>query len=332
MNREASIPLLLTLALSQLGCAGNAGNAEGANTAGLEGLEEQKQQVDDEPPPPEDVVEQAARPFSGYRPLDGRTFTDEELLTFLAAADAVCIGERHDQAIDHYAELRVLEGLGARREFRGFELGLAMEMVRSVDQPTLSAYELRKMGDLEFEQASNWKQEWGYPIQYYRPQLRFAADHGVQLLGLGVEKEVTHAVAQGGIAALDENQARALPEIDAEDKEHRALFDSLMEGHPMEPGTAENYYAAQLIWDEKMAELGAQWLSERAPGRKLLILAGGAHCHRSAIPARMARRTGITVVNILPVEGGSPRAVSEAPQSGEERLAAGYDYQMVFSR
>lgn len=100
----------------------------------------------------------------------------------------------------------------------------------------------------------------------------------------------------------------------------------------MKPGAAENYYAAQLIWDEQMAEVSAHWLGERAPGRKLLIFAGGAHCHRSAIPARIARRTEVTVVSVLPVEGGAPRRVPETPATVEEKLAAGFDYQMVFSR
>lgn len=331
MKRAISTPLLLGLCLSSVACAGNSGG-QGAATAGLEGLEEEKQGSPAVPPPAEDAVPKAARSFSGYRALDGKSFSDEEFITFLASADAVCVGERHDQVLDHYAELRLLQGLGARREFRGFELGLAMEMVRSADQPTLTAYEQLKMGDAEFEEATEWETAWGYPIQYYRPQLRFAADHGVQLLGLGVERELTKTVAEGGIASLDQNQTRTLPEIDGEDKEHRELFDALMEGHPMKPGAAENYYAAQLIWDEQMAEVSAHWLGERAPGRKLLIFAGGAHCHRSAIPARIARRTGVTVVSVLPVEGGAPRRVPETPATVEEKLAAGFDYQMVFSR
>jgi uncharacterized iron-regulated protein len=131
---------------------------------------------------------------------------------------------------------------------------------------------------------------------------------------------------------LNQEQTNALPDIDPSDASHRALFDALMTGHPMEAGSADNYYAAQLIWDEQMARLSADWLSERAPGRKLLIFAGSAHCHRSAIPARIARRTGFTVVSVLPVEGGTTRAVSDNPTSGEARLLAGYDYQMVFSR
>lgn len=114
--------------------------------------------------------------------------------------------------------------------------------------------------------------------------------------------------------------------------EHRALFDALMQDHPMEDGQTDNYYAAQLIWDEKMAELGAGWLNARSANRKLLIFAGTAHCHRTAIPARLARRTGLTVVSVLPIDGATPSPISSAPSSPDERILAGYDYQMLFSR
>lgn len=332
MKSEVSMPLLLGLCLSSVACAGSTKNGEGAATAGLEGLEAENKSTENVPPPPEDAVENAVRAFSGYRALDGKLFSDEEFITFLASADAVCVGERHDQVLDHYAGLRLLKGLDARREFRGFELGLAMEMVRSAHQSTLTAYEQLKMNDAEFEEATEWKTEWGFPIQYYRPQLRFAADHGVHLLGLGVDKELTRAIAKRGLESLDQDQFRALPEIDTEDREHRELFDALMQGHPMKHGSADNFYAAQLVWDEQMAERSSHWLGERAPSRKLLIFAGGAHCHQRAIPSRIARRTGATVVSVLPVEGGTPRSIPDAPTTADERLAAGYDYQMVFSR
>lgn len=331
MKRAVSVTLHSGLCLLSIGCTGSTSNSQGA-ASGIEALEEDKPQTQETPAPAEDVILQAARPFSGYRPADDRSFTDEELITFLASADAVCVGERHDQVLDHYAELRLLQGLGARREFRGFELGLAMEMVRSSEQPTLTAYEHGKITDAEFEDLSKWNDEWGYPIQYYRPQLDFAANHRVQLMGLGVDRELTRQVAETGVEGLTEQQARTLPEVDSSDEEHRALFDSLMQGHPMKSGAAENYYSAQLIWDEKMAELSAEWLNGRAPSRKLLIFAGTAHCHRSAIPARLARRTGFTVVSVLPVEGGVARSIPESKESAEDRFVSGYDYQMVFSR
>ncbi len=332
MNRKVLTLPLLGLAFSMWGCAGNAKNTHAESASGLEGLEEQSPTPEAGPPPAEDVVQHAARPFTGYRPSDDRTFTDEELITFLASANAICVGERHDKVLDHYAELRLLQGLGARRRFRGFELGLGLEMVRISEQPTLAAYLEGKIDDDQFEELSGWRDEWGFPIQYYRPQLQFAAHHHVELLALGVERDLTKQVAASGMQSLSEQQSTLIPEIAENDPEHRALFDALMEGHPMEEGQADNFYDAQLIWDEKMAELGADWLSARSANRKLLIFAGTAHCHRNAIPARLARRTGLTVVSVLPIDGTTAQPISETPNTADERIQAGYDYQMLFSR
>jgi uncharacterized iron-regulated protein len=282
--------------------------------------------------PDEDVVEKAARPFSGFRPADGATFTDEQLMTFLAAADAICIGERHDQVLDHYAQLRLLEGLSERRPLRGFELGLALEMVRKREQPTLDAYAQGRVSDEEFETLSGWETEWGYPIQFYRPQLRWAAEERVQLIALGVDRELTQRVAQVGLTGLKDKERSQVPEIGPASTEHRALFDGLMQGHPTEAGSKENYYQAQLVWDESMAHVSAGWLGERTPARKLLIMAGSAHCHRSAIPERLARRTGATVVSVLPVDGKPRQPPEGSASSTDERVIAGYDYQMVFSQ
>jgi uncharacterized iron-regulated protein len=282
--------------------------------------------------PREDVVVQAARPFSGYRPTDDKKFDEEALITFLASADAVCVGERHDEPLDHYAQLRVVEGFAQRRALRGFELGVGLEMVRQADQPALDAYLEGRLDDEDFEKASNWKGEWGFPIQYYRPTLQVARNERAGLVALGVARPLTRAVAEKGIDSLPEEKKRQVPELNRKSDEHRELFESLMQGHPMPHGKVDNYYEAQLIWDEKMAEEASHWLVARQPGRKLVILAGTAHCHRTAIPARLQRRTGLTVVSVIPVDDGAPRPLVERPTSAEEKMLAGYDYQMVFGQ
>jgi uncharacterized iron-regulated protein len=85
----------------------------------------------------------------------------------------------------------------------------------------------------------------------------------------------------------------------------------------------DDLYAAQVVWDESMAEASATWLSERHPARQLVIMAGNMHCHDSAIPARIRRRMkmGATVVSVVPI-------VRKDGENLGERLA-GYDYGFV---
>jgi uncharacterized iron-regulated protein len=53
--------------------------------------------------------------------------------------------------------------------------------------------------------------------------------------------------------------------------------------------SAEPFYAAQVVWDETMADTAARWVAE-TPGGLVIVLAGAGHCHRSAIPRRFERR------------------------------------------
>jgi hypothetical protein len=129
-----------------------------------------------------------------------------------------------------------------------------------------------------------------------------------------------------------------------------------MAGHPVtgdsakHADTAEHLYQAQVVWDEAMAARAWEFLRLRAPARKLVIFAGVAHCHRSAIPGRLAKRGAARVVSVLPVQPatdqGSPAAravpadrhagaAAQAPAPGADAAAeaavrAGYDYRLVF--
>jgi len=293
---------------------------------------EPEEEAVEKAPPPETVVSDSASSFQGFRAADGKLLSEEEMLTYVAAADAICVGERHDHVLDHFAQLRLIEGMDERRAMRGFELGLGLEMVRSRFQEELRAYSQGHLKDEEFETEVKWAAEWGVPVQYYRPQMRAALDAKGTLLALGVKRSLTQAVAERGLDALPEEKRAHVPELDEGDSQHRELFESLMEGHggdhKMSDASVDNYYQAQLIWDESMAHRAADWLEGHQPVRKLVILAGRAHCHRSAIPRRLERRGNFRVLSVLPQGTGAPIT----PESEEGKLASGYDFQMVFGK
>lgn len=323
---------LASVALLTSGCAKRGGQRDVIGVSPHVELAEREQE---EAAPVEKHVDErtvpdAARPFTGYRPVDDKSFERESFLTHLAAADAVCIGETHDDALDHYAELAVLEALVERRPMRGFELGLGLEMVRRQSQAALSSYAERDFEIAEFSQKVNWAEEWGFPIEYYAPTLQTGRDQGATLLALGVKRDLTTKIATVGIEGLSPVEQRELPsDMDFLATEHRALFDALTRDH--RHGDPNRMYAAQVVWDESMADTSASFLAARAPGRKLLILAGKAHCHHLGIPSRVERRGDFRVVSVVPVEGQPVKAKPLSAQStADDRLLAGYDYQLVF--
>lgn len=275
-----------------------------------------------------DVVMKSARDFSGYRLADDRSFERESFLTHLSAADAICIGEQHDAPGDHFAQWSIIEGLLERRAPRGFELSLGLEMVRTKYQGGLSAFMEGRATLDQFRISTAWDTEWGFPLEFYAPALVAARDKGGSALALGVDRDLTAAVAQEGLQKLPGEQSRRLPQIERGAPSHQELFTALTKGHPH--GNADFMYEAQLVWDEAMSEQASSFLRAHAPGRKLVILAGAAHCHRAAIPDRLERRGAFSVVSVLAVQG-QPRRATSLGKDAEGLLTAGYDYQLVFS-
>lgn len=325
--RPHRLPLALSGLLSLVGCAPHQHQAAEEPP---EAPRPQAPVAEAGPPPDADAVPRALGAFTGYRRVDGQSFPQETFLTLLAAADAVCVGEEHGSVLHHAAELGVLDGLVERRRIRGFELGLGLEMIRTTFQPTLERFGREKGTLAELAPKVEWEAEWGLPLPYYAHQVDRAAAEGVTFLGLGVARALTRSIAQHGIKGLHPDLAERIPELDRAQAPHRALFETLMSGHGAGTGAEvdlDKYYEAQLVWDESMAERSSQFLAERVPARKLLIFAGVAHCHDSAIPSRIRRRGPYEVLSVLPVQERA--MMSEGASEREGLLLNGYDFQLV---
>jgi len=330
LHTHSFLPAVLGMAL---GCAGHqhpadsdVGSSRDVDQSGLAG--ETIVEIERPPAPAEDVVLKAGSPFTGYRVSDQLELDPEELFTYLAAADAVCIGERHDDALDHFAQFRTLQGFAERRMLRGFELGIGLEMVSREQQLALSEYLAEHTDRDHFLTVTDWEHSWGFPIQYYDPQFVFAQARGVRGLSLGVPDRLVHRVAREGLAAISKNEGRRIPPLDLTDQTHRQLFDVMMQGHPLpDDAVPDHYYQAQVVRDESMALVSKNWLLEHRPLRKLLIFAGLAHCHHNAIPARMERESGLVVVNLI---ASKKKPYRPSGKTADDLVYAGYEYQIVF--
>jgi uncharacterized iron-regulated protein len=265
------------------------------------------QPFDDSPPAPaapkpvvpDDVVERAAQPFRAKRNADGQILEESQLLDELSHFDVLCLGEAHDAARDHFAELAITEGLARRAQVSGRALGIGFEMFQAPFEPALQAYGIGRVDDAGLRKRTHYDERWGYPYAYYQPVLAFGRAGGLPLEALNAPRELTHDVAEKGLPGLTIKERRQLPELDLENAAHRAAFDRLMANHPHAAGMdPNNFYAAQVVWDETMADNAARWVVEHAPSRQLVILAGSAHCRREAIPDRIERREPLHVANV----------------------------------
>jgi uncharacterized iron-regulated protein len=245
------------------------------------------------PPPvslPRDIVAQSALPIYGLEA--GVILSESALWDRLASSSAVCFGEFHDVPAHHYAETRALDELAARAASTGHTFAVGFEMIQRPYQAPLSAFVAGELGEDEFLAQTEYFTRWGYDVALYRPLFEGAREHQLPALALNMRAEITRKIGRTGLQSLDAAELAELPELNLADEEHRAyifgLFGVLPE-HAAELGL-EDIYVAQTVWDETMADTSARWLAETGESARLLDIAGGAHCHRSAIPRRITRR------------------------------------------
>lgn len=274
-------------------------------------------------PVPEDVVERAALPFHAVRLADGEALSQSEFFDELARQDAVCVAEHHDNPHHHWAELFIVQELARRALSSGRKLGLGLEMFEARFQRVLDDYTLGKIDQTQLLERTEYDTRWGFPFQYYEPQIDHAIEQGGVLVALNAPREQVRRVAQEGFDALTEHETRRLGGFDLANDEHRAQFERLMQGPP-HTGAPEHLYEAQVLWDESMANTASAWLGARIPARQLVILAGSAHCHDTAIPSRLRRRLRARVVSVKP-------SIEHGDSEPEAEDQAGYDYAFVMT-
>lgn len=255
-------------------------------------------------------VEAAALPFKILRGHGGGEVPLDEFWATLAAAPAVCVGEQHTNPHAHWAQLMVWKELVARGKAAGRPMALGLEMVQRPLQGVLDDYATGKIDEPTFLSRSAWDDRWGYDFALYRPALELARAEGLPILALNARQEITRAVGRKGLASLSPMERAEVPELDLTSEAHRAFFKAATEGHAMPAEGFENFYTAQVIWDETMAETATKWAGAAA-GRQIVVLAGTGHCHEAAVPARMARRGTKPAISIQPIIDDGEGAVAE---------------------
>jgi uncharacterized iron-regulated protein len=272
-------------------------------------------------PLPRDIVAQSALPLHGL--AAGTVLSETELWDRLAQTPAVCLGETHDIPAHHFAQTRAIAELAKRAGAADATLAVGFEMFQRQFQDVLSAFVAGQIDEDRLLAGSEFASRWGYDFSLYRPMLEQARDLGLPALALNMRAEITQKIGRTGLDSLTESERAELPELVLDDAEHRAfifgLFGVLPE-HAAESGL-EGVYAAQTTWDETMADSAARWLNDTGAGARIAILAGTAHCHESAIPRRLTRRTRLAATSAAIVL----QSVLDAPDFS----ADGYDVLIV---
>ncbi len=259
-----------------------------------------------------------------YRGLDAQgAWEGDALFSRLNRHRVVCLGERHPVATDHLVQADVVRRLLASSKQRGGELAVGFEMFQLPAQAVLDRYAQGQASEAELLSESEYQQRWGFDFDLYRPILEAAQAGGAALIALNAPREWTRSVARQGLEQTDPELREQFPELHLDDREHQEFFERAMAHHPHGAHAGHGahaansgFYAAQVLWDETMAERAAQWLHEAGEAARLVIIAGAGHCHRSAIPRRLARRLREPVLAVRIVNEGELRR-SAAPADSQ---------------
>ncbi len=217
----------------------------------------------------------------------------ERILAELEQANVVYLGENHDSLEDHQAQLEIIQALYQKNG----QIVIAMEMFQRPFQGAIDQYLAGEITEKELVERSEYEQRWGFPWEYYAPILRFAKEHNLPVLALNAPTEVTRKVARQGLANLTAEERTYLPplaEIRIDNEQYRQMLQEIFQKHSHQShgnsASFENFFAAQVVWDETMAQTIAEFYKIN-PNQQIVVLAGQGHIiYGYGIPQRVARR------------------------------------------
>lgn len=225
----------------------------------------------------------------------------------LQQATVVYLGEHHDSVADHQIQLAIIQALYATNP----DLAIGMEMFQRPFQSVLDRYLVGEISEQDLVAQTEYEQRWGFPWEYYEPILRFARDHQLPVLALNAPSETVHQVARAGLDSLNPEDFRYIPPrsaIDTSNLAYRTFVNDAMGAVGSHSSyDLDNFFAAQVVWDETMAATIAEF-KQAHPDTQIVVLAGSGHViYGYGIPDRVARRLGdgvsqVTVLLNVPPE------------------------------
>ncbi|WP_419658085.1 conserved uncharacterized protein, DUF399 [Desulfosarcina variabilis str. Montpellier] len=225
----------------------------------------------------------------------------------LPSPGIVYVGEFHDNAAHHAAQLAVIQSLDKRKR----PLAVGLEMFQHIEQSILDAWIARALSEAEMRRAfaRNWSEDWGL----YRDIFLYCRDRRIPMIGLNVPRSITRKVARNGFESLTPEEIGKLPPIVCRvDREYEEFLRHVLGSHGSESGF-RRFCEAQLVWDTAMAVYALEHLKNH-PERTVVVLCGMIHAWKKAAPEQAARENaGVEQAVIQPSLKGrwTPGSVSK---------------------
>jgi uncharacterized iron-regulated protein len=217
----------------------------------------------------------------------GKTVTFDELMNDLNSSQIVFIGERHTNPSHHAIQLKIIEAVYKNHH----SMKVGMEMFDRSYQPVLDLWSAGLLEEEIFLRKAHWYANWHIDFALYRNILIFIKENRIKIIALNIPSYITSRISYGGIDNLSDDDKRYLPkEIDTSNTAHRNYTEEVFKQHHFKSNVKfDDFYMAQCVWDEIMAESIASNLGNK----KIVVLTGNGHIqYKYGIPDRTFRRTG----------------------------------------
>ena len=219
----------------------------------------------------------------------GKPVSFNELLADLSGGQIIYIGEKHTNVEHHRIQLKVIQAIFKEHS----SMAVGMEMFDHTYQDVLDMWAAGDLDQKVFLKKSHWYANWRFDFSLYREILEFIKENHIRLVALNIPNHIPPKIREGGIDNLREDEKEHLPQqIDTSKTAHRDYLQNVFDGHKHHfrgEVEFENFYTAQSVWEDAMAEMISQHLKNDV----MVVLAGNGHIQfKYGIPDRAYNRTG----------------------------------------
>jgi uncharacterized iron-regulated protein len=219
----------------------------------------------------------------------------------------VFLGENHATTEHQNMEAAVIEALVKRKR----KVIVGLEMLTRPTQSTLDEWIQTNIAEDAFLTKIDWKKQWGFDFKFYRPVFEVSRKYKLPMVALNVPRDWVRQVGRKGFDGLTAEQKAELPaSMSLDNADHRAVFTALMGGHPMTGPQGDNVYAAQVLWDEGMADTALKAREKGDKNAVFVVIAGSGHImYNQGINYRIKKRTNETGVTLTMGQAPGPTSM-----------------------
>ncbi|PLX65987.1 MAG: hypothetical protein C0602_12695 [Denitrovibrio sp.] len=198
------------------------------------------------------------------------------------------IGEKHDEYAHHENQYELIKTL----QENGHDVAVGLEMMQRPFQKYLDAYIAGEIDEAHMLAETEYFDRWRFDFRLYKRIFDYAKANSIPLVALNLEKELTKKVSRAGVESLSDDDLAKLPaDIEYTQGDYKERLVKIFGMHPTR-NNFDNFYEAQLLWDETMAESAYNYMTKN-PEKTLVIIAGNGHMEYGyGIADRVKRRSG----------------------------------------